>query len=191
MRRFEIGPSMVAVSTQPAGELGQAALDPSLRIRRSQYVASGRFRSLRAMLCLAAVSLLASACGSSPTDDFSMNNDDNYEPVEPDYPYYDESGSSPAPSSSASGSSSGPLGHFMAQKPLPSGSLSCYTFYPDGTVEVRYSASVEADYYGQYEGNAAGGHIVWSSGHEPTTVRSDDGRYKFDSAFAAKTASCY
>jgi hypothetical protein len=46
----------------------------------------------------------------------------------------------------------------------PSGSLECYTFYTNGTVELRYAGATTPAESGRYQGDANGGEIVWNSG---------------------------
>lgn len=49
-------------------------------------------------------------------------------------------------------------------------SMECYTFYSDGTVELRHNGASTATDSGSYEGDASGGKILWDSGRASYVV---------------------
>ena len=44
----------------------------------------------------------------------------------------------------------------------PAGNFECFTFFPDGTVEVYYSGSSTPTDRGRYQGDANEGQIIYS-----------------------------
>ena len=50
------------------------------------------------------------------------------------------------------------------------GNLECFTFYPNGTVEVYYSGASTPTDRGRYQGDANGGQIIWDSGRTSSVV---------------------
>jgi hypothetical protein len=52
----------------------------------------------------------------------------------------------------------------------PSTSMECYTFYSNGTVELRHNGAAAPTDSGSYRGDASGGEIVWNSGRTSYVV---------------------
>lgn len=55
----------------------------------------------------------------------------------------------------------------------PELSTECYTFYPNGEVELRHSGLPKVNDVGQYSGDDSGGEIIWESGRVAASVQWD------------------
>ena len=153
--------------------------EEALNGARTRYL-EGRLRTARnrptrvarsvAVLMLLALLLVGSSCTGS--DASSVNSD----PVNSDASAIS---SSPAPDAS----------NYAGMR--DSGSMECYTFYSDGTVELRHGGTSTVSDSGTYQGDEQFGEIVWDSGRWTSTVVADGDAYIIDDAAFSPVDSCF
>ena len=68
-------------------------------------------------------------------------------------------------------------------------SMECYSFYSDGSVDLRHGFGAEIDETGSYSGDEDGGEITWDSGAF-TTYTWDGSRYSVNGASGAPGDNC-
>ena len=100
------------------------------------------------------------------------------------------SGSASA-SSSASSSSSADADAARFAGMRSSTSIECYTFYSDGTVELRHGGTSTVSDSGSYQGDEDFGEIVWDSGRWTSTVVADGDGLIIDDLKVSPVASCF
>jgi hypothetical protein len=69
--------------------------------------------------------------------------------------------------------------------------MECYTFYSDGTVELRHGGTSAISDTGTYQGDEVFGEIVWDSGRWTSTVVAQGDGLIIDDAEFSPVASCY
>jgi hypothetical protein len=97
--------------------------------------------------------------------------------------------SSSSSSSSASSSSSDPNASNFAG--MRSSSMECYTFYSDGTVELRHGGTSTVSDSGTYQGDEQFGEIVWDSGRWTSTVVAEGDGLIIDDVTFSPVDSCF
>lgn len=70
-------------------------------------------------------------------------------------------------------------------------SWECYTFYSDGTVELRHGGTSAISDTGTYQGDEDFGEIVWDSGRWTSTVVAQGDGLIIDDAEFSPVESCY
>jgi hypothetical protein len=100
--------------------------------------------------------------------------------------------SSASPDASASGSSSPSAdtgaSHYAGMR---STSMECYTFYSDGTVELRHGGTSTISDSGSYQGDGNFGEIVWGSGRWTSTVVAEGDGLIIDDLTVSPVTSCF
>ena len=94
-------------------------------------------------------------------------------------------------SSSASSSSSADADAASFAGMRPSTSIECYTFYSDGTVELRHAGTSTVNDSGSYQGDEDFGEIVWDSGRWTSTVVAEGDGLIIDDLKASPVTSCF
>ena len=94
-------------------------------------------------------------------------------------------------SSSASSSSSATADSASYAGMRSSTSIECYTFYSDGTVELRHGGTSTVNDTGSYQGDEEFGEIVWDSGRWTSTVVADGDSLIIDDLKASLVESCF
>jgi hypothetical protein len=92
-------------------------------------------------------------------------------------------------SSSASASPSPDAARFAGMR--SSGSWECYTFYSDGTVELRHGGTSTVSDSGGYQGDEEFGEIVWDSGRWTSTVVAEGDDLIIDDLKVSPVESCH
>jgi hypothetical protein len=72
-----------------------------------------------------------------------------------------------------------------------SGSWECYTFYSDGTVELRHGGTSAVNDTGSYQGEENVGEIVWDSGRWTSTVVAEGDGLIIDDLKVSPVESCF
>ena len=72
-----------------------------------------------------------------------------------------------------------------------SGSWECYTFYSDGTVELRHGGTSAVSDSGSYQGDEDFGEIVWDSGRWTSTVVAEGDGLIIDDFKVSPVTSCF
>jgi hypothetical protein len=172
-----------------------AEMSPKMTCEPYEAETPGKYLKGVVAVCLAAILLfLVSGCGGSAgagsgnengtgseveDDDWGDDSDDNWGDDSDDN-WGDESDEE--------------VLHFVLQRVTvgmqSATSMECYTFYPDGTVELRHGGTADVTDHGLYEGDSEGGEIVWDSGRV-TSVEWVGDAYKFDSVKGSEIDSCY
>jgi hypothetical protein len=70
-------------------------------------------------------------------------------------------------------------------------SIECYTFYSDGTVELRHGGTSTVNDSGSYQGDEDFGEIVWDSGRWTSTVVAEGDGLIIDDLKASPVESCF
>jgi hypothetical protein len=70
-------------------------------------------------------------------------------------------------------------------------SWECYTFYSDGTVELRHGGTSTVSDSGSYQGDDNFGEIVWDSGRWTSTVVAEGDGFIIDDLKVSPVTSCY
>ena len=73
----------------------------------------------------------------------------------------------------------------------PPASIECYTFYSDGTVELRHGGTSAISDSGSYQGDEDFGEIVWDSGRWTSTVVADGDGLIIDDLEVSQVTSCF
>ena len=73
----------------------------------------------------------------------------------------------------------------------PSTSFECYTFYSDGTVELRHGGNSTVSDIGTYQGYGTYGQIVWASGRWPSTVVAEADGLIINDLKVSPVENCY
>jgi hypothetical protein len=171
-------------------------MNPNLAYELDKAKTPGKL--LRAVLafCLAAILLLVSGCGGSTgagtgsgsgsevkDEEWDDDTDDDWDDDTDDDTGYDSDDDSDEE-----------VLHFVLQRVTvgmqPTTSMECYTFYPDGMVELRHAGSADVTDYGAYDGDSDGGDIYWDSGRATSVAWAGDA-YKLDSVKGSEIDSCY
>lgn len=74
---------------------------------------------------------------------------------------------------------------------MRSSSLECYTFYSDGTVELRHGGTSAISDSGSYQGDDNFGEIVWDSGRWTSTVVAERDGLIIDDVKFSPVTSCF
>ncbi len=74
---------------------------------------------------------------------------------------------------------------------MRSASMECYTFYSDGTVELRHGGTSAISDSGTYQGDDNFGEIVWDSGRWTSTVVAEGDGLIIDDITVSPVATCY
>lgn len=147
------------------------------------------------ILALAAILLFASGCtdAASSTTDTSTT----------DHTASDDLGASAPADSSSSEDPPDPAPAGSSQYASPSadaasyagmrssGSWECYTFYPDGTVELRHGGTSAVSDGGIYQGDEDFGEIVWDSGRWTSTVVAEGNGLIVDDLEVSPVERCF
>jgi hypothetical protein len=72
-----------------------------------------------------------------------------------------------------------------------SGSWECYTFYSEGTVELRHGGTSTVSDSGSYQGDEDFGEIVWDSGRWTSTVVAEGDGLIIDDLKVSPVESCF
>jgi hypothetical protein len=99
------------------------------------------------------------------------------------------SSASASPDGSASASPSPDAARFAGMR--SSGSWECYTFYSDGTVELRHGGTSTVSDSGSYQGDEDFGEIVWDSGRWTSTVVAEGDGLIIDDLKVSPVTSCF
>ena len=89
---------------------------------------------------------------------------------------------------SASPSSSAGVASYAGTR---SASIECYTFYSDGTVELRHGGSSSVSDSGTYQGDEHFGEIVWDSGRWTSTVMAVGTGFVIDDINVTPVSECF
>jgi hypothetical protein len=68
--------------------------------------------------------------------------------------------------------------------------MECYTFYSDGTVELRHGGTSTVNDSGSYQGDEDFGEIVWDSGRWTSTVVAEGDGLIIDDLKVSPVESC-
>jgi hypothetical protein len=147
------------------------------RLARKDGRRLGLIPLLLMMVVLAPVVLLGAGCTDPASS--TVDTDTNA----PDHTASDTSGSS------ASASPSSDAARFAGMR--SSGSWECYTFYSDGTVELRHGGTSAVNDTGSYQGDEDFGEIVWDSGRWTSTVVAEGDGLIIDDLKVSSVRSCY
>ncbi len=98
---------------------------------------------------------------------------------------------SPDASASASSSSSSDPDASSYAGMRSSTSWECYTFYSDGTVELRHGGTSAISDSGSYQGDENFGEIVWDSGRWTSTVVAEGDGLIIDDLKVSPVTSCF
>jgi hypothetical protein len=103
------------------------------------------------------------------------------------------SSSSASADASASASSSASTGTEASRYAgmRSSTSIECYTFYSDGTVELRHGGTSTVSDSGSYQGDQDFGEIVWDSGRWTSTVVAEGDGLIIDDLKVSPVESCF
>ncbi len=74
---------------------------------------------------------------------------------------------------------------------MRSSSIECYTFYSDGTVELRHGGTSDISDSGTYQGDETFGEIVWDSGRWTSTVVAEGDGLIIDDLKVSTVESCF
>ena len=148
------------------------------RLARKDGRRLGLIPLLLMMVVLATVVVLLGA-GCTDSASSTVDTDTN----SPDHTASDTSGSS------ASASPSPDAARFAGMR--SSGSWECYTFYSDGTVELRHGGTSAVNDTGSYQGDEDFGEIVWDSGRWTTTVLAEGDDLIIDDLKVSPVESCF
>jgi hypothetical protein len=99
-----------------------------------------------------------------------------------------ESASSSVGEDSASSSSDTDVSNYAGMR---STSMECYTFYSDGTVELRHGGTSAISDSGTYQGDDNFGEIVWGSGRWTSTVVAEGDGLIIDDLKVSPVESCF
>ena len=70
-------------------------------------------------------------------------------------------------------------------------SIECYSFYSDGTVELRHGGTSTVSDSGTYQGDEQFGEIVWDSGRWTSTVVAEGDGLIIDDVTFSPVDSCF
>jgi hypothetical protein len=73
----------------------------------------------------------------------------------------------------------------------PSTSIECYTFYSDGTVELRHGGTSTVSDIGTYQGYGTYGQIFWASGRLASTVVTEAEGLTINDLKVSPVENCY
>jgi hypothetical protein len=143
---------------------------------------------LLVMLALAVILLGASACTDSASSSVSADTGDSSASA--------SARSSTSASTSADASSSASLSSSADSDAsnyagMRSSSIECYTFYSDGTVELRHGGTSAISDSGSYQGDDNFGEIVWDSGKWTSTVVAEGDGLIIDDLKVSPVANCF
>jgi hypothetical protein len=69
--------------------------------------------------------------------------------------------------------------------------MECYTFYSDGTVELRHGGTSTVNDSGSYQGDEDFGEIVWDSGRWTSTVVAEGDDLIIDDLSVSPVERCF
>jgi len=70
-------------------------------------------------------------------------------------------------------------------------SIECYSFYSDGTVELRHGGTSALSDSGRYQGDETFREIVWDSGRSTSTVVPQGDALIIDDLEVSPVTSCF